>query len=93
MLLGSNLVQKFRHDLEIMLALSEGALSLNSSETRGAVELPCQAGHSGSLRVLYTQPPSGESSSSVYHHLQLYSSHLTLEFLPQKHEGHLGIAS
>ena len=89
MLLGSNLVQKFRHDLEIMSALSEGALSLNSGETRGAVELPCQAGHSGSLRVLYTQPSSGESSSSVYH-LPLYSSHLTLEFLPQKHEWQLG---
>lgn len=42
MLLGSNLVQKFRHDLEIMSELSEGALPLNSGETRGAVELLCR---------------------------------------------------
>lgn len=42
MLLGSNLVQKFRRDLEIMSELSEGALSFNRGGTRGAVGFPCQ---------------------------------------------------
>lgn len=56
MLLGSNLVQKFRRDLEIMSELSEGALSFNSSGTRGAVEFPCHGIRDHSVFCTHNRP-------------------------------------
>lgn len=56
MLLGSNLVQKFRCDLEIMSEISEGALSLNSGETHGAVEFPCQGIWDHSVFCTHSRP-------------------------------------
>lgn len=56
MLLGSNLVQKFRRDLEIMSELSEGALSFNRGGARGALGFPRQGVRDHSVFCTHSRP-------------------------------------